>query len=70
MSKQSLTAEEQAILAKAIAELESEPFQCGTPFFMDWEERRKEAERKGRSPYRLTELWNKIISESEGNDEH
>lgn len=70
MSKQSLTAEEQAILDKAIAELESEPFRCGTPFFSDWEERRKEAERKGRSPYRLTELWNKMISESEGNDEH
>lgn len=64
-----LTPEEQAILDKAIADLKNDPFRCGTPFFIDWEERRKDAELKGRSPYKLTELWNKMIAESENKSE-
>lgn len=66
-----LTPQEQAVLDKAIAELEADPFRCGTPFFIDRDERRKEAERKGQSPYKLTELWNKMIAELDGdNDGH
>lgn len=64
-----LTPEEQEILEKAIAELVADPMRCPTPIFMA-EERRKEAERTGRSPYKLTGMWNKMVAESENNDEH
>lgn len=64
-----LTPEEQAVLDKAIAVLESDPFRCGTPFFIDWEERRKAAERTGQSPYKLTELWNKMVADIDVSDD-
>lgn len=52
---QKLTPEEQAILDKAIAELEADPMRCPTPLFMA-EQRRKDAEKSGRDPYKLIAL--------------
>lgn len=68
MTEIPLTPEEQQTLEKAIAELVADPMRCPTPIFMH-EERFKDAERTGKSPYKLTELWNKVIAESENNDE-
>ena len=67
MPNEPLTPEDQEILEKAIAELLADPMRCPTPIFMR-DERLNQAEKTGRNPNKLTDMWNKMIAESENND--